>query len=583
MSDTMKLALQITAVDMLSGIVSRAKNSILGLGTAGKQVQKDFDIMEKSITRGLKAIAVGIYAINKIKPGISAAADLQEAMLNVKMNLAGSAKNAEDLTNQLKQVKSTAITVSADAPFSAEDVVKIQNSLLKAGLSLKDVTGKAGAAFAAVALASLSKETPEAIGDALAAIGTQFSIEGEGYTEFADWLVRVDDAGSAKVPLLIQGLRMSGSMANALGLSAKDSVTALGALATLGERAGSSYSNFLAAIINKGAKLEKLDIKLFEGGDFVGMARTIDILKDKFGDIEDTQKRLNALNKIFGEEGGRAANEFLNSAKGFKEIETAAKASLSMAEKMTIWGEGMKAAMAKLGGTARSTLANLFDPLLKPLKELIDLLNQIVGKIGEIVDKSPALAKSISYGAVGIMGGTLGYGAYQLAKGGLAGGRVLKGVGGIKGLLGGTTAGIAKGKAVEAATGVAPVFVTNWPVGGGIIGASAGGDATKKIATAAAAGGILSKLGSVGLAAGVAFGGAKLITGKYDAAISNWLNSIADKLGIVGAGITSSPLPDKKDKIVINLNQRIDENGRVFTESDSMNTELNTNLKRGKF
>jgi len=36
-------------------------------------------------------------------------------------------------------------------------------------------------------------------------------------------------------------------------------------------------------------------------------------------------------------------------------------------------------------------------------------------------------------------------------------------------------------------------------------------------------------------------------------------------------------------KVVINLNQRIDEKGRVFTESDNMNTELNTTLKRGKF
>lgn len=575
----MNLALQITAVDLLSGVVSRVKSSVLGLGTAGKTVEKDFGIMEKSITRGLKAIAIGVFAINKIKPGIAASADLQEAMLGVKMNLAGSAKSAKDLSDMLSRVKSTAIIVSADAPFSAEDVVRIENSLLKAGLTLEDVAGKSGAAFAAVALASLSGEAPEMIGDALAAIGTQFSLKGLEYSEFADWLVRVDDAGSAKVPLLVTGLRMAGSQANALGISANDSVTALGALAVLGERAGSSYSNFLGAITKKGKLLKAHDLNFFEGGKFIGMERVTDLLKKRFGEIADIEKRLAILAQIFGEEGGRAANEFINSAKGFREIEEAAKGSLSMAEKMTIWGEGLNAAMAKLGGTAKSTIANIFEPLLKPLKELIDLLNRATSKFGELASKSKALSGGISYGAGALALGATGYGAYSLLKGGLAGGRVLKGVGGIKGLLGGmggAAAGIAKGKAVEAATGVTPVFVTNFPV---TMTSGASGVASGVVPAMAAGGAAATVAGyasSIGIAAGMAYGATKIIKGIPDLA-----HKLAEKLGIVGAGIRSSAL--QEPKTVINLNQRIDEKGRVFTESDSMSTELNTTLKRGKF
>lgn len=603
MSDTMKLALQLTAVDMLSGVLSRAKSSISSLGDAGRKVKKDFDIMEQSITRGLKAIAVSAYTINKLKPGVSAAADLQEAMLGVKMNLAGSAKNAKELTSMLSKVKGTAITVSADAPFSAEDVVRIENSLLKAGLDLEDVTGKSGAAFAATALASLSGEAPEMIGDALAAIGTQFSLKGEGYSEFADWLVRVDDAGSAKVPLLISGLRMAGSQANAIGISAKDSVTSLGALAVLGERAGSAYNNFLGALIAKGNKLKRMDLNFFEQGEFIGMDRVTAMLKERFGDIADTQKRLNILQEIFGEEGGRAANEFINSAKGFREIEDAAKDSLSMAEKMTIWGEGMNAALAKLGGTARSTLANLFNPLLKPLKEFIDLLNQGTSKLGEMAAKSKVLAGGVSYGMAAVALGAGGYGMFNLLKGGLAGTRVLKGVGGIKGLLGGfsgTAAGIAKGKAVEAATGVTPVFVTNWPATMGAAGMAAdmatgspGGILKKSVgwlkklpglSVGAAGAGTTATAGIAALAAGAAAGtiinkiagwvSGKLTDDKYSG--SGWLGNM-----FYDWRHPEDKKPETKNNI--NLNVRIDEKGRVFTESDNMNTELNTTLNRGKF
>ncbi|BCB96780.1 hypothetical protein JZK55_17020 [Dissulfurispira thermophila] len=77
MSNVMNLAIQITAIDMLSGIASRVKNSILSLGAAGQKVKNDFEQMQNSITKGLKAIAVSSYAMHKALPGVKAASDLQ--------------------------------------------------------------------------------------------------------------------------------------------------------------------------------------------------------------------------------------------------------------------------------------------------------------------------------------------------------------------------------------------------------------------------------------------------------------------------------------------------------------------------
>jgi TP901 family phage tail tape measure protein len=588
MSDIMNLAIQITLIDMLSGIASRVKNSILSIGDAGNKVKKDFEQMENSITKGLKAIAVSSYAMQKALPGVKAAGDLQEAMLGVKMNIASSAKDAKELTYMLSQVKSTAIKVSADAPFSAEDVIRIQNSLLKAGVDLKDIVGESGAAFATTALASLSGVAPEIVGDSIANIGTMFKFKGEDYKAFADWLTRVDDAAATNLPALIYGLRMSGSSAAALGISAKDAVTALGALSPLGERAGSSFNNFLISIASKRKELKSLGIEAFEGGKFVGMAKFIDMIKDRFGKIKDEGVRLNALIKIFGEEGGRAANTFINAEKGFKDIESSAESALSMAEKMSIWGEGLNAALKKLRGTAKSTLASIFEPLLSPLKQIVDLLNQATGKLGEFAEKNKEFATAVSGGIGAAAVGAGAYGLYSILKGGAAGARVLKGLGGVKGLLkgfGSTATGIAQGKAIEAATGVTPVFVTNWP-------ANFGSSAAEAAAGLAGKAGILKKLASF---APLALGGKVALAGAIGYAIGTGINWLINKGIKAATGGKNDSLgswlydflhkkenPEVKNNITMNVS--IDAKGRVIAETSDMNTKANINtMKRGQF
>ncbi len=588
MSNAMNLAIQITLIDMLSGIASRVKNSILSLGDAGNKVKNDFEQMQSGITKGLKAIAVSSYAMHKALPGVKAAGDLQEAMLGVKMNIASSAKDAKELTSMLSQVKSTAIKVSADAPFSAEDVVRIQNSLLKAGLDLKDVIGESGAAFAATALASLSGEAPEIVGDSLANIGTMFRFKGEDYKAFSDWLTRVDDAAATNLPMLLQGLRMSGSAASALGISAQDSVTALGALAPLGERAGSSFNNFLMSFAARRKELKSMGMDIFQGGKFIGLAKATDMLKEKFGSIKDDGQRLGILIKIFGEEGGRAANTFINAEKGFKDIEDSAKGALSMAEKMSVWGEGLNAALKKLGGTAKSTLASIFDPLLSPLKQVVDLLNQATSRLGEFAEKNKAFATAVSGGIGAVAVGAGAYGLFNILKGGAAGARVLKGLGGVKGLLkgfGGTATGIAQGKAVEAATGVTPVFVTNWP-------ANFGGSAAETAAGLANKAGGLKKLMSMG---SLALGGKFALAGAGGYAIGTGLNWLLNKGVTAATGGKNDSLggwlydflhkqknPEVKNNITMNVS--IDDKGRVIASTSDMNTKANINtMKRGQF
>jgi len=216
------------------------------------------------------------------------------------------------------------------------------------------------------------------------------------------------------------------------------------------------------------------------------------------------------------------------------------------------------------------------------------------------------LLDSRKEGGLGLSGGQIiagsagllaaGYAAYRL------GGPLIKRT---LGRLGGTAAGIAEGKAIEAATGVTPVFITNWPAGGSVLSreeAFKRGDSlfktTQDMATGAAlgrGGAILEKLKIFGskaiklaplawnfvppqvriaaLAGGaITYGGGMaadwLTGGKYNG--PGWMGQIAYDL-----------LNREKQEVNNTINIAVDRTGRVDVDSDNNNTEIN--LKRGRF
>ncbi|MDD5676335.1 MAG: phage tail tape measure protein, partial [Chitinivibrionales bacterium] len=234
MSNVMTVALQFTAIDMLKGVVARVRNSITSLGDASKEVKRDFDDMSRHMTTGLKAIAASWYALNKIKPGIMAAGDLQEAMINVRMNLMESGKDAAALNRELADVRSTAIGVSKIAPFSATDVVGIENVFLKAGLKIQDVVGKRGAAYAATALATLSGELPDVIAEAMVMMSTPFNVKGSQFGDLADFIQRVDAASATTIPELMEGMKYLSGTAASMKLSWQDTLKLQGLVAQSG-------------------------------------------------------------------------------------------------------------------------------------------------------------------------------------------------------------------------------------------------------------------------------------------------------------------------------------------------------------
>lgn len=119
MSKIMTVALRFTAIDMARGVLDTIRARVSSVGRAGQTVKRDFEEMTRHTTAGLQAIAAAAYAVNKIKPGVQAAGNLQTAMIGVRVNLMEADKSFRQINDELAAVRQTAVSVSQ---IAAKDV-----------------------------------------------------------------------------------------------------------------------------------------------------------------------------------------------------------------------------------------------------------------------------------------------------------------------------------------------------------------------------------------------------------------------------------------------------------------------------
>jgi hypothetical protein len=343
--------------------------------------------------------------------------------------------------------------------------------------------------------------------------------------------------------------------------------------------AGTTIKNFFL----RAAKVKEFqDAK----GNLKSMADIIRVLRDSLrGKGEAKQSEI--LQELFSERGMQLAIALLNEGKGsYEEMMKAMDESASLQDKLNESMKGFNNQVMSLKGTTKSVFADLFQPALRPLTALIRKTNEFVTLVGKASQKNESLSKLVSGGSLTTL---LAGGAATTVLAGagvLYGRKVLKGVGGIKGLLrgaGGAAAGIATGKAVEAATGVTPVFVTNWP--GGFGGADLV-NPLKGMKSLAKIGGVRNLLkgaapllGKAGLVGAVGYGSYKLGTALGLDKVGTWLGEkIWDIFHPEEARMMrENERARNKSDIYIN----IEKNGRTTVNTDN-NTEANVKT-RGVF
>lgn len=269
-------------------------------------------------------------------------------------------------------------------------------------------------------------------------------------------------------------------------------------------------------------------------------------------------------------------------------------------------------------GMLRNDLREAADAFVQPMNKTLSRWIQTLRKGKDQGGFGMDGKDMLLAGGVGLTGTVLAARYGPKAVKGLAG-KFLKGGGSLAG-------GVAAGKALEAATGVTPVFVTNWPGNaGGLsnpLGNNAGGAANKNIKNYLfGAGGkkenLISRLlqskkwlpklagmggtgkllaGSLGSTSLLTAGGGVALAGAGGYAIGTFFERLSGVLAGAlsggkhsGSGAWGEWLYDaihgQGDGAVnkTNLTVYVDKDDRVITRTDNMNSTVDATVRRGKF
>ncbi|MBE5453509.1 hypothetical protein E3G52_000373 [Mycobacteroides abscessus] len=253
------------------------------------------------------ALAVGGGFLASIKKVVDTGLDFDSALNTMQ----GVTRATSD---QMAAVSKRARELGADtqlAGVSASDAAQAMTELAKGGFDVdQSMTAARGTLQLATAAQVSAAEAAKIQANALHAFG----LDASEATHMADMLANTANASTGDINDFALGLQQAGAVAHGFGLSAQDTLTALGLLANAGIRgsdAGTLIKTSLQSITDQGkpaqAAIQELGLKLYDTtGKFVGYRSMLEQVAaaSKRMTQEDFQA---ATNVLFGSDAMRAA------------------------------------------------------------------------------------------------------------------------------------------------------------------------------------------------------------------------------------------------------------------------------------
>lgn len=233
------------------------------------------------------------------------------ASFEAQMSRVGAAMDAD--AQAMDRLKAAALEAGAATKYSATEAALAEEELGKAGLTVSQIVG--GGLNAAMALAAAGHMELADAAEVAATTMVTFNLSASEVPAVADALAAGAGKASGEVSDLSYALKMSGLVANQLGLSMTDTVGTLAAFAQnalKGSDAGTSLKTMLSFLQPKSDDardaMKELGLEFFDAqGKFVGIVAVADQLQKKLGGLTQEQ-RMATMYTIFGSDAIRAAN-----------------------------------------------------------------------------------------------------------------------------------------------------------------------------------------------------------------------------------------------------------------------------------
>lgn len=372
---------------------------------------KEADSAFKSIDGGAQSASKSSAAVGTALVGFGAAAVLAfgvavKASADFEKKISEFKSLGADYANNIDAIREKALQLGADTAFSAGEAADALVELGKQGLSTTEILD--GAADATTSLAAAGGiDLAEAAGIAAAALN-QFKLEAKDLPEVANLLTGAANASATGVHEIGEAFKFVGPVAQAVGLSIKDTAGAIALLANNGLDAGQA-GTALRAILTRlqpaskeaAGTMRELGLITKDGknqffdaaGNIKSFADITDILGKSTSKLT-AQQKAQALQTIFGTEALSAANIVAGEGKdAFLELQKAigdVKAADVAKEKMN----NLAGALDEFQGSVETALIRAGAPFQKGLTGIVQAATQVINIFSSL---SPEIQKWIGY------------------------------------------------------------------------------------------------------------------------------------------------------------------------------------------
>ncbi|MEK5298617.1 phage tail tape measure protein [Bacillus sp. FSL R5-0659] len=363
--------------------VAQAQAQMQQMGNSAKSLSSQMGLVQKA------ALAVGGAVVVGIGASAKAAANFEQQMSAVKAVSGATAGEMKTLTD-------LAIKLGESTSFSATETAQATEELVKAGVTTKDIIngGLAGALDLAAAGNLNLADAAEIASTALNA----FKADSLSVSEAADILAGAANASATDVGEMKFGLAQVSAVASGIGMSFKDTATALAVFAQNGIKgsdAGTSLKTMLSRLEpqTKQQHEEMMELGLItadgtnkffdQAGSLKDLASISGILQNAFKGLTD-QQRQSSLQTLFGSDAVRAGTVFYKEgAKGVEDM-AAAMSKVTAAEVSKVKLDNFLGSVEELSGAVETLGIKLGNEFLPHLRKIVDIGADLVRAFSSI-------------------------------------------------------------------------------------------------------------------------------------------------------------------------------------------------------
>ena len=365
---------------------NKTSNLFKSTGSAFSDLGDKLEKSGKTLTKGLTLPLVGVGTA-----AIKVATDFEKGMSEVK---AISGATEKDFT----ALRDKAIELGADTAFSAKEVAGAMTEMAKAGWNSKQIIdGMSGVLSAAAA----SGEELSTVSTIVADTITGFGLAASDSTKVADLLTQAANAGTIGISDLGESFKYVAPLANAMGISVEDAVTAISAMSMSGikgSQAGTALSGVLSRLNGDNEKvrstMKELGIEITNAdGSFKSLDDIVAVLRNSFSGMTAEQKAYYAT-ILAGQEGQKGLLALLNlSEDEYNEIAKSMDNAGGVAENTAaIMQDNLQSKVEQLGGSLESLAIKLGDYVIPSLHDTVIWLTALVDKFTNL---NPETQKAI--------------------------------------------------------------------------------------------------------------------------------------------------------------------------------------------